>query len=124
MTDVDLARLESVLDAADVSSRIEGLLAIGVRPRQLSVRTLLVGILLAVADDRPAHLCRVHRALLALDDEDRRRLGVVVTWRTGEHLLTYRQVERTFALVCRALAREHPDGTPSTALCRVLDAIC
>jgi hypothetical protein len=124
VTDVDLARLESVLDAADVSSRIEGLLAIGVRPRQLSVRTLLVGILLAVADDRPAHLCRVHRALLALDDEDRRRLGVVVTWRTGEHLLTYRQVERTFALVCRALAREHPDGTPSTALCRVLDAIC
>jgi hypothetical protein len=123
MTDVDLARIESVLDVADVAGRIEGLLAIGVRPRQLSVRTF-IGILLALADGRPAHLRRVHRALLALDDEARRRVGVVVTWRTGEHLLTYRQVERTFALVCRALAHEHPDGTPSEALGDVLDAIC
>jgi hypothetical protein len=63
---------------------------VGVRPRQLSVRTLLVGILLGLWDCRPAHLTRVHEALLGLDDRERRRLGVEVEWRTAPHTLTYR----------------------------------
>ena len=42
----------------------------GARARQLSVRTLLLGMLLACADDRPAHLSRVHGALLGLRAED------------------------------------------------------
>ena len=36
------------------------------RPRQLSVRTLLAGMCLAQADHRPAHLTRVHQALTSL----------------------------------------------------------
>jgi len=36
--------------------------------------------LLFQADGRPAHLTRVHRALLGLDEHDRWRLGVLVDW--------------------------------------------
>ena len=93
----------------------------GGRPRQLPVRTLLVGMLLAAADDRPAHLTRLHQALVALPDADRGRLGVIATWRSGPHLLTYRQVERTFRLVVDALAKPIPDGAPSETLAGVID---
>ena len=95
----------------------------GVRPRQLSVRTLLVGILLALTDGRPAHLTRVHHALCSLDATDRRRLGVTVDWRRGPHTLTYRQVERTFSLVTALLSKEHPDGALTDTLQEVLDAL-
>ena len=58
-----LATFEAIVDDSGVAVRLEALLPLGVRPRQLSVRTLLVGILLALADGRPAHLTRVHAAL-------------------------------------------------------------
>ena len=118
-----LERLEAVIDTAGVSSRIELLLAIGVRPRQLSVRTLLLGMLLVAAACRPAHLRRVHQALLALPEAQQRRLGIIADWRDGPHLLTYRQVERTFGLVVSTLANDTPDGTPSQALTDTLDAL-
>jgi hypothetical protein len=119
----ELSRLEAVIDAAGVSKQIEMLLPIGVRPRQLSVRTLLTGMLLAAVEGRPAHLRRVHQALLGLAADERHRLGVVTQWRTGPHLLTYRQVERTFALVINALSKDTPDGTPSQTLSEVLDRL-
>jgi hypothetical protein len=118
-----LERLEAVIDTAGVSSRIELLLAIGVRPRQLSVRTLLLGMLLVAAACRPAHLRRVHQALLALPEAQQRRLGIIADWRDGPHLLTYRQVERTFGLVVSTLANDTPDGTPSQTLTDTLDAL-
>jgi hypothetical protein len=68
----------------------------GGRHRQLPVRTLIVGVLLALADDRPAHLTRVHAALVALPAADQARLGVLAPGRHGPHTLTYRQTERTF----------------------------
>jgi hypothetical protein len=80
-------------------------------------------MLLSGADGRPAHLTRVHEALVALAPEDRRRLGVEVEWRGGPHLLTYRQVERTFHLVVEALSKQNPDGEPPDALCHVIDAL-
>ena len=101
-----LERLERIVDRSGVAGRIEALLPTGVRRRQLQVRTLLVGMLLAAADGRPAHLTRVHAALLALGDEEQLRLGVVADWRHGSHLLSYRQTERTFALVRRVLDNE------------------
>jgi hypothetical protein len=118
-----LPRLERIVDSCALAPRIEALLPIGPRPRQLSVRTLLLGMLLVAVDGRPAHLARVHEALTYLPEKERRRLGVLARWRSGEHLLTYRQVERTFSLIVRALQREAPDGTPSEALCEVLDAL-
>lgn len=95
----------------------------GVRRRQLSVRTLILGILLAVSDGRPGHLRRVHRALDGLGAEDRARLGVVAPWSHGPHPLSYRQVEYTFSLLAAALAKERPDGAPGELLQRLVDAL-
>ena len=68
-------------------------------------------------------LTRVHAALSALGEDERRRLGVVVVWKCGPHLLTYRQVERTFGLLVEALSKEYPDGMPSEQLQGFVDAL-
>ena len=118
-----LDRLEAIVDASGIAARVEALLPVGVRPRQLSVRTLLVGMLLVACEGRPAHLSRVHEALLALPEAEKRRLGVIAEWKSGPHVLTYRQVERTLGLVARALAKAEPDGEPSEALSEIIDAL-
>ena len=120
---VALARMEAIVDASGIAPVVEARMPIGVRPRQLRVRTLLVGMLLCQADGRPAHLRRVHQALLELADGDRDRLGVVASWPSGPHVLTYRQVERTFSVVVGALEDEHPGGTPTKVCQDVLDAL-
>jgi hypothetical protein len=116
-----LARLENLLDRAQVTARIEALLPVGARPRQLRVRTLILGMLLILADHRPAHLTRVHGALTALPEADQARLGVTAAWKHGLHLLTYRQTEYTFDRVVTALEKEHPDGAPSGILAGICD---
>ncbi len=63
---IPLAAFEEVIDASGAAPRIEAMLPVGVRARQLRVRTLLAGMCLAQADHRPAHLTRVHQALTAL----------------------------------------------------------
>jgi hypothetical protein len=113
---IPLAALEDVIDASGTAPPIEAMLPAGVRPRQLAVRTLLLGMLLAAADGRPAHLTRVHQALTALPEDQQRRLGVLADWKDGPHLLTYRQAEYTFGLVASALGKDEPDGLPSPAL--------
>ena len=117
---ITLAALEEVIDRSRVAPRIEVMLPAGVRARQLKARTLLAGMCLAMADGRPAHLTRVHQALTALSDDDKRRLGVIADWKDGPHLLTYRQTERTFGLVAGALGKDEPGGLPS----RALQALC
>ena len=64
-----LAAFEEIIDISGAAPRIEAMLPIGVRPRQLSVRTLLAGLCLALADHRPAHLTRVHQALTSLPED-------------------------------------------------------
>jgi hypothetical protein len=113
---IPLAAWEQIIDASGVAARIEALLPAGVRPRQLTVRTLLAGMCLAQADHRPAHLTRVHQALTALSEGDQRRLGVTADWKRGPHQLTYRQTEYTFGLVTGALGKDEPGGLPSRAL--------
>ena len=119
----ELERLEQVIDTSGVAPGLELLLPVGVRPRQLRVRTLLAGMLLIAVHGRPAHLRRVHHALLDLPDPDQQRLGILAQWRTGPHPLTYRQLERTFGLLTRALSKPTPDGAPSEQLSEVLDAL-
>jgi len=99
------------------------LMPVGVRPRQLRVRTLLLGMLLCLDDHRPAHLVRVHASLVGLCERDRVRLGVVAEAHSGPHLLTYRQVERTARLVAAVLDKQDKDGTPSEMLLRLEAAL-
>lgn len=118
---IPLPVLEGVIDASGAAPRIEGMLPSGVRARQLSVRTLLLGMMLTLGDGRPAHLTRVHQALVSLPGDEQRRLGVLTGWKDGPHRLTYRQAEYTFRLVTRALAKDGPDGLPSRDLQRACD---
>ena len=116
-----LAVLEDIIDGSGVAPRIEALLPAAVRPRQLRARTLLLGMQLTLADDRPAHLTRLHQALTALPEADQVRLGVMQDWKNGPHQLTCRQVEHTFGLAVKALGKNHPDGAPSDVLASILD---
>jgi len=118
-----LAAIEDVIDASGVAPRVEAMLPVGARARQLSARTLLAGMMLALADGRPAHLTRVHQALTSLPEHEQRRLGVLADWGNGPHRLTYRQAEYTFALMAAALAKGEPDGLPSRELQRVCDSL-
>jgi hypothetical protein len=116
-----LSRLEDIIDTSGTAPRIETMLPTGVRHRQLRVRTLLLGMMLTLADRRPAHLTEVHAQLTVLPGPDQVRLGVTEQWKTGPHQLTYRQAERTFGLITAALGKDTPDGTPPAALTAVMD---
>ena len=118
---ISLAALEAIVDACGAAPVIETLLPAAVRHRQLTVRTLLTGMLLTLADDRPAHLTRVHAALTSLPAADQARLGVTKEWEHGPHQLTYRQVEHTFGLIRDALGKQQPDGAPSPELAGICD---
>jgi hypothetical protein len=118
----ELDRIEQIIDASAVAD-IELLLPTGVRPRQLKVTTLLIGMTLAARAGRQAFLTDVHATLTGLPIDDQRRLGVIARWRDAEHELTYRQVEYTFDLLTNALAKDTPDGAPSERLTGVLDRL-
>lgn len=118
-----LARVEAIVDASGMAARIEARLPVGVRPRQLRVRTLLIGMVLAMHHGRDAFHTNVHQVLLELPEADRRRLGVIADWKDAEHELTYRQLEYTYRLIVGKLAKDTPDGTPSEILAEVLDAL-
>jgi hypothetical protein len=118
-----LPAAEGVLDASGTAPRTGALLPSGARRRQLSVRTLLPGMLLALADGRPARLTRVHQALVSLPEGEQRRLGVLADWKDGPHRLTCRQAGYTFALVTAALAEDQPDGLPSPQLQHACDSL-
>jgi hypothetical protein len=103
-----------VLDRSGAAAAVEALMPSGGRPRQLSVRTLLLGLLLAIGDGRAGQLTRVHRALVCLPEPDMVRLGVTARWRSGWHELTYRQTERTFKVMTTVLCCK--GGSPGEAL--------
>jgi hypothetical protein len=118
---IALPVLEEVIDASGIAPRAGALLPSGARGRQPAVRTLLPGMMIAIADGRPAHLTRVHHALVSLPEGEQRRLGVLMDWKDGPRRLTYRQAEYTFGLVTGALGKDEPDGMASQALQRACD---
>jgi hypothetical protein len=120
---IPLAVIEDIIDASGTAPAIEDLLPAGVRSRQLTARTLLTGMLLALAGRRPAHLTEVRDALTSLPEADQARLGVITNWKTGPHQLTYRQTEHTARLIARALAKDEPDGAPSPGLQAACDQL-
>ena len=118
-----LAVIEAIVDASGIAPLIEELLPHGVRSRQLSTRTSLIGMMLTLDDGRPAHLTRLHQALTHLPEADQARLGVLQGWKNGPHQLTYRQTEHTFHLVMTALSKHQPDGAPAASLQALCDAL-
>jgi hypothetical protein len=118
---IPLAVPGDITGGSGAAPRIEALLPAAVRHRQLRVRTLLLGMQLTLADDRPAHLTRLHAALIALPEADQARLGVTQDWKNGPHRLTYRQAGHTFGLAVKALSSDHPGGAPSDDLASILD---
>ena len=116
-----LAALEQIISSSGVAARIEALLPIGVRPRQLSVRTLLAGICLTQDDGRPAPHPPNHKAKKRKPKDTQRRNAKNKELKRGPHQLTYRQVERTFGLAAGALAKDEPDGLPSALIASACD---
>ena len=86
------------------------------RPRELSVRALLIGLVLTSQDGR-SHLTRVTNTLNALPYSTRRRLKLV---RTGG--ITYRQVTRLFELISVVL--DKADETSMDARLVHFDEMC
>ena len=123
MSAAGLGQLEQAIDTSGVAGEIEARLPVGVRRRQLSVRTLLIGLLLVAADRRPMFVRNIHKALVGLPAPDKLRLGVIANWNAGPHQLTYRQTERTFRLVRAALSKLKADGAPSQQLQDAIDAL-
>jgi len=99
------------------------MLPAGVRHRQLTARTLLTGMMLALDDRRPAYLTEARAALTALPGADQARLGVTEDWHGRPHQLTYRQTEHTFGLITKALSKDEPGGTPSAGLAAFCDTV-
>jgi hypothetical protein len=120
---IPLAVIEDIIDASGIAPAIEALLPPAARRRQLTARTLLTGMLLALTDRRPAHLTEVRNVLTSLPGPDQERLAVIADWKTGPHQLTYRQTEHTARLIARALGKHEPDGAPSAPLQAVCDSL-
>ena len=118
-----LAAIEAIIDASGIAGQIEAMLPAGVRHRQLTARTLLTGMMLAIDDHRPAHLTEARAALTSLPEADQARLGVTEDWHGRCHQLTYRQTEHTFGLIAKALSKNIPDGAPSDDLQSACDAL-
>jgi hypothetical protein len=82
----------------------------GGRPRQLSTRTVLLGVMMALDSGRPAHLEAAHRALSSLELGDQLALKFAVTGNGECHVASYRQYEDTFSVMCEAI---DPSPVPS-----------
>jgi hypothetical protein len=89
---------------------LEAAMPTGGRRRQLSARTVLLGIMIALDSGRPAHLEAAHRALLSLSFDDQLALQVAVVDDGECHLATYRQYEDTFSVMCGPI---DPSPVPS-----------
>ena len=71
--------MEEIVDASREAERIEVLLPVGVRPRQLRARTLLIGMVLAMLAGCDA-LLTTSFGRSELSEDDHRRLGVIAPW--------------------------------------------
>lgn len=122
----ELRRALGAVDRSGVCEPIEDLLGKG-RPRQLPVRTLLLGLLL-IADDL-GWLTTAHEKLLSLNPTWRRELGITGRNPDGsDHSITYRQFEYLFNRLVRLLdstpvARRRQDETRSEAARRARAAM-
>ncbi|MCB1256753.1 MAG: hypothetical protein KDB26_06595 [Microthrixaceae bacterium] len=112
---VEIRRAEAIIDRSGLVDELEELLRPGGngRPRDISVRTSLVGVLLTAGHGKNLHLRQVHRVLTRdISRTQQDRLGVRFE-RRGEHLgarkrvLTYHHFSR---IVCALAAKVDRSG--------------
>lgn len=90
-------RVEQLIDTSGLVEVLEPLLPTGGRPRDLSLRTLLVGLGLTAASNTNLYVTTLHQVLLSLPAPTQRRLGVAWTDRHGRNqVLTLRRVEHLY----------------------------
>lgn len=105
-----LAAAERMVATSKMATMIDEHMPTGGRPRQLVPAAVLVGILLALQNGRPAQLVWAWRELLALDLPDRVRLTVAVVSADGVHDVSYRSFDDTFSVMLVAF---DPSPVPS-----------
>lgn len=98
-----LGELAAVLDASGAPGMLEASMPQGGRHRQLSPRTVLLGLMVAIDSGHPAQLEQGHRALCELELRDQIALGFAVVEGDDVCLATYRQFEDTFTVMVRQI---------------------
>jgi len=78
--------------------------------RQLTPRTVMLGILLSISSSKVAHLSAAYRCLCDLSIVDQVRLGVARHSRNGLKTASYRQFEHSFTVMMRPI---DPSPVPS-----------
>ncbi|MCB0950255.1 MAG: hypothetical protein KDB44_13460, partial [Mycobacterium sp.] len=132
---VEVRRAEAVVDRSGLVSELEDLLrprgpvtgrSVG-RPRDISVRTFLIGVLLAAGHGRNLHLRRVHHALTRdISRTQQDRLGVRHRRRTDpagafRRVLTYFHFSRITCALAKKVQRDGDEYLQS--ICdRLIDA--
>lgn len=96
-----------MLDRSGVAELLDGWMPKGGRHGQLGAKSVLVGMLMALVQGRPAHLSAGHEALFALDVADQVRLGALGTADGALHPATYRQFSHTHQVMVAGI-----DPTP------------
>jgi hypothetical protein len=79
-------------------------------PRQLTFRTVLLGILLSISNSKVAHLSAAYRCLCDLSVIDQVRLGVARPGREGLKTASYRMFEHSFNAMMKPI---DPSPVPS-----------
>ena len=95
------------MDASGVPEMLDEAMPRGGRPRQLGARTVLLGVMVALNEGRPAQLEAAWRALSNLAVPDQLSLGFATSKDGATHSATYRQVSDTFSVMCHGV-----DPTP------------
>ena len=116
---VSLAAAERLIDESGLALYIDNLIKEKTgrgRPRQLSVRTMLVGCVLTSQSGR-SHLVRVEETLNALPYSTKRRLGL-----DPKKGVTYRQITRLYALMTSVI--DVKDASTLDARLVHFDEIC
>jgi len=99
-----------VLDRSGVTEMLEEAVSSSGPPRQLTFRTVLLGILLSISNSKVAHLSAAYRCLCDLSVIDQVRLGVARPGREGLKTASYRMFEHSFNAMMKPI---DPSPVPS-----------
>ncbi len=105
-----LRRFEEVLDRSGGAEMLNGAISSSGPHRQLTPRTVMLGILLSIATSKVAHLSAAYRCLCDLSVVDQVRLGVARHSREGLKTASYRQFEHSFSALMKPI---DPSPVPS-----------